>query len=182
MNTSSPDKPAFRSKSLLGILSFLRPYWIGTTLTIGLLLFNIALEMLLPRIWGSAINQLRYHVATKQPFDPWGPAELFLAIAFERACVGFCLGRMRNRLVQGVLKDIRAAYFDAVQGLSFAYHDKTNTGELISRGTADISRLQEFIFACVFLGIDISIAMTVTIILITSPGWPRFAPSGPRSA
>ena len=167
MKTPSPETPVFRSKSLLGILSFLKPYWIGTTLAIGLLLFNIALEMFLPRIWGQAINQMRYHVATKTPFDPWGPAELFLAVAFERACVGFCLGRIRNRLVQGTLKDIRAAYFDAVQGLSFAYHDKTNTGELISRGTADISRLQEFIFACLFLGIDISIAMIMTVILIT---------------
>ena len=67
------------------------------------------------------------------------------------------MGRVRNRLVQATLKDIRAAYFDAVQRLSFAYHDKTNTGELISRGTADIARLQDFLFACLFLGIDISV-------------------------
>ncbi len=60
MNTPSPDIPAFRSKNLLGILSFLKPYWIGATLAVTLLLFNIALEMFLPRIWGSAINQLRY--------------------------------------------------------------------------------------------------------------------------
>ena len=163
--------PAFRSKNLLGILSFLKPYWIGATLAITLLLFNISLEMFLPRIWGSAINQLRDqlrdHVATNPPFNPWGLAALFLAVAFERSCVGFCLGRIRNRLVQSTLKDLRAAYFDAVQGLSFAYHDKTNTGELISRGTADISRLQEFLFACLFLGIDISIAMVMSIILIT---------------
>ena len=69
-------------------------------------------------------------------------------------------------MVQGTLKDLRAAYFDAVQRLSFAYHDKTNTGELISRGTADISRLQEFLFACLFLGIDITVAMITTVILI----------------
>ena len=156
-----------RSKSLLGILAFLKPYWVGTTLAITLLLFNIALELFLPRISGSAINQLRYAIATNTPYEPWGLAELFLAVAFERSCVAFCLGRIRNRLVQGTLKDIRAAYFDAVQGLSFTYHDKTNTGELISRGTADISRLQEFIFACLFLGIDISIAMIMTVVLIT---------------
>jgi len=167
MNTRSPDKPGFRSKNLLGVLSFLKPYWIGATLAVTLLLFNISLEMFLPRIWGSAINQLRYSVATNHPFNPWGPAALFLAVAFERSCVGFCLGRIRNRLVQSTLKDLRAAYFDAVQGLSFAYHDKTNTGELISRGTADISRLQEFLFACLFLGIDISIAMVMSLVLIT---------------
>ena len=167
MNTPSPDKPALRSKSLVGILSFLKPYWIGATLAVALLLFNISLEMFLPRIWGQAINWLKYSLATGKPYDPWGLAVLFLAVAFERACVGFCLGRIRNRLVQGTLKDIRAAYFDAVQGLSFAYHDKTNTGELITRGTADISRLQEFLFACLFLGIDITIAMVKSLVLIT---------------
>jgi len=167
MKTPSPDTPAFRSKNLLGILSFMKPYWVGATLAIGLLLFNISLEMFLPRIWGQAINWLKYSIATGTPYEPWGLAVLFLAVAFERSCVGFCLGRIRNRLVQATLKDLRAAYFDAVQGLSFAYHDKTNTGELISRGTADISRLQEFLFACLFLGIDITIAMVMSIILIS---------------
>jgi ATP-binding cassette subfamily B protein len=90
-----------------------------------------------------------------------------VSLALLRSIVGFTLGRVRNRVVQSTLKDLRAAYFDAVQRLSFAYHDKTNTGELISRGTADISRLQEFLFACLFLGIDITVAMSVTVVLIT---------------
>jgi ABC-type multidrug transport system fused ATPase/permease subunit len=168
MNTSpSPEKQAFRSKNLLGILSFLKPYWVGATFIILLLLFNISLEMFLPQIIGATINQIRHAIATGQPFDPTKDAALYLAVAFEGSCVGFCLGRMRNRLIQGTLKDIRAAYFDAVQRLSFAYHDQTNTGELISRGTADITRLQDFIFACVFLGIDISIAMIMSTVLIT---------------
>jgi ATP-binding cassette subfamily B protein len=184
MKTPSPDMPAFRSRNLLGVLSFLGRYWIGTSFAIGLLLFNIGLEMALPRVSGTAINWLGsatnnggvYHppndwlgtTLAKVGLDsPWGLALLFLGLAFVRSCVGFVLGRLRNRLVQNTLKDIRAAYFDAVQGLSFAYHDKTNTGELISRGTADISRLQEFFFACLFLGVDISVAMVMTVILIT---------------
>ncbi len=64
------------------------------------------------------------------------------------------------------MRDLRAAYFDAVQRLSFAYHDRTNTGELISRGISDIARLQEFLFACLFLGIDIVFAMLTTVLLI----------------
>jgi ABC-type multidrug transport system fused ATPase/permease subunit len=166
MQTSSPETSKFRPKNLLGVLSFLKRYSIGTSIAIGLLLFNIGLEMTLPRISGTAINRLRGAMAAHTHFDPWHFAELFLGLAFVRACVGFGLGRLRKRLVQGTLKDIRAAYFDAVQRLSFTYHDKTNTGELISRGTADISRLQDFLFACLFLGIDITFAMITTVILI----------------
>jgi len=167
MKTSSPEIPAFRPKNLLGVLSFLKRYSVGTSIAIGLLLFNIGLEMTLPRISGTAINRLKDSIAAGTPYHPWDLAALFLGFAFVRACVGFGLGRLRNRLVQGTLKDIRAAYFDAVQRLSFAYHDKTNTGELISRGTADIARLQDFLFACLFLGIDITVAMVTTVILIT---------------
>jgi ATP-binding cassette subfamily B protein len=168
MNVASPEMPAFRPQNLLGVLSFLRRYSAGTSVAIGLLLFNIGLEMALPRISGSAINQLSDAMKTGARYYPWHFAELFLGLAFVRGCVGFGLGRLRNRLVQGTLKDIRAAYFDAVQRLSFAYHDKTNTGELISRGTADITRLQDFLFACLFLGVDITVAMITTVILIAA--------------
>jgi ATP-binding cassette subfamily B protein len=158
--------PAFRPRNLLGVLSFLKRYSGSVALAVGLLLFNIGLEMTLPRISGTAINQLRAAVAAGVEYRPWRLAGLFVGLALLRSIVGFGLGRIRNRVVQGTLKDIRAAYFDAVQRLSFAYYDKTNTGELISRGTADISRLQDFLFACLFLGIDITVAMSVTIVLI----------------
>jgi ATP-binding cassette subfamily B protein len=162
----SPGTPAFRSQNLLGILSFLKRYAAGTSCAVSLLLFNIGLEMVLPRISREAINELGLALKTHTLFLPWRLAELFVAVALVRAIAGLFLGRLRNRLIQAVLKDLRAAYFDAVQRLSFAYHDKSNTGELISRGTADIARLQEFLFACLFLGIDISVAMVVTVVLI----------------
>jgi ABC-type multidrug transport system fused ATPase/permease subunit len=167
MKAASPEMPAFRPRNLLGVLSFLKRYAWSVALAIGMLLFNIGLEMTLPRISGIAINRLGHAVATGTPYRPWDLAELFIGLALLRSAVGFILGRIRNRVVQSTLKDLRAAYFDAVQRLSFAYHDKTNTGELISRGTADISRLQEFLFACLFLGIDITVAMVTTVILIT---------------
>lgn len=159
--------PAFRPRNLLGVLSFLKRYAWNVALAIGMLLFNIGLEMTLPRISGIAINQLGHAVVAGTPYRPWDLAEIFIGLALLRSVVGFILGRIRNRVVQSTLKDLRGAYFDAVQRLSFAYHDKTNTGELISRGTADISRLQEFLFACLFLGIDITVAMVTTVILIT---------------
>jgi ATP-binding cassette subfamily B protein len=167
MNKSSSELPAFRSRNLLGILSFLGKYRGGTALATSLLHVNIGLEMALPRVSGTAINQLKAAMVAGVVYNPWKMAGLFVGLALARAVLGFGLGRLRNRLVQGTLRDIRSAYFDAVQRLSFAFHDKTNTGELISRGTSDINRLQEFLFACLFLGIDITAAMVVTLILIT---------------
>jgi ATP-binding cassette subfamily B protein len=171
MSAISAKPAAFRARNLLGVLAFLMRYRFSAALAMGLLMCNIALEMALPQVSGAALNGLQKALAHRVPFDPWWFARLFLALAVGRACVGLAVGRVRNRLVQATLKDIRAAYFDAVQRLSFAYHDKTNTGELISRGTADISRLQEFLFACLFLGIDISFALLITMVMITLTSW-----------
>src|SRR5205814_7913808 len=54
----------------------------------------------------------------------------------------------------------------SIQRLAFRYHDKSNTGELISRSTTDIWRLQDFFFACLFLSVDIAVSLLATIILI----------------
>ena len=167
MKASSSATPASRSQNLLGVLSFLARYPRSIALAIALLLFNIGLEMSLPRISGMAINRLKDALGQGLEFHPWDLAGLFVSVALVRSLVGLALGRIRNRVVQATLRDLRGAYFDAVQRLSFAFHDKTNTGELITRGTSDITRLQEFFFACLFLGIDISVAMIVTIGLIT---------------
>ena len=166
MKPHSPDTPKFRPRNLLGVLSFLKNYPVSTALAVGLLLVNICLEMTMPRISGTAINQLQGALAQNRFYNPWKLALLFVSLALLRSALGFVLGRVRNRLIQGTLRDIRAAFFDAVQNLSFSYHDRTNTGELISRGTGDIWRLQEFLFAGLFLGLDICVAMILTVVLI----------------
>jgi ABC-type multidrug transport system fused ATPase/permease subunit len=38
--------------------------------------------------------------------------------------------------------DIRNALYDRLQRLSFAYHDKTQTGQLMSRATADVEAIR----------------------------------------
>jgi ATP-binding cassette subfamily B protein len=166
MKVSPPARLASRSKNLLGVLTFLMRYRVSAAFVVGLLLVNIAIEMALPRVSAAAINAMDHAVRLKLPLNPWKFAALFCGLALARAIIGFGLGRLRNRTIQNTLQDIRAAYFDAVQRLSFAYHDKTNTGELITRGTADIMKLQDFLFACLFLGVDIAVAPVSSVIMI----------------
>ena len=40
--------------------------------------------------------------------------------------------------------DIRNAIYDQLQRLSFAYHDKTQTGQLMSRATVDVEAIRMF--------------------------------------
>jgi ABC-type multidrug transport system fused ATPase/permease subunit len=166
MTTPASDKAGFKPGNLLGILSFLRRYPGGVALAVGLLLINISIEMGLPQILGSAITDLKDHVEHGADFHAWDFAKLFLALALVRAGVGILLGPVRNRLVQRTLGDIRGAIYDAIQRLAFTYHDKTNSGELISRSTTDVWRLQDFFYACLFLSVDIGVSLVGTMCLI----------------
>lgn len=168
------ETPHFKPRNLLGVLAFLGKYPGRVALSVSMLLSVIAIEMVQPRMLGHAINALG-----GQGFQPWHFAAIFFALVVAKEVIRFLLGPVRNGLIHRTLNDIRAAIYDALQRLAFTYHDRTNTGELISRSTSDISRLQTFLFACLFLTIDILVclAATVTLIFLASPaiGWATVA-------
>ncbi|HXG47585.1 MAG TPA: ABC transporter ATP-binding protein [Methylomirabilota bacterium] len=159
-------QPKANARSLLGILAFLGKYPGRVMACLTLLLANIAIEMTLPQILGHAVTGLRAHQTTGAPYAVWPPTLLFLALVILRAGIGYVLGPIRNRTIQSTLADIRAAIYNALQRLDFGYHDKSNTGELISRCTTDVWRLQDFLFACLLLSVDIAVALTATTVLI----------------
>ena len=161
-----PTQTRVQSRNLLGVLAFLRAYPAPVVLSVSLLLVNIAVELSLPQILGSAITQLRWHIEWGAPLDLRAGVLLFVSLVLVRAGNGILLGPIRNRLIQRTLGDIRAAIYDSLQRLAFRYHDQSNTGELISRSTTDVLRLQDFLFACLFLIFDIAVALVLTVALI----------------
>jgi ABC-type multidrug transport system fused ATPase/permease subunit len=160
------DKPDKGFRSLVGMLAFLGKYPRRVVFCLSLLLINISIEMALPQIIGNAVTNLRWHLEWGAEFARNNYVGLFISLVLIRAGVGHLLGPTRNRLVQTTLNDIRNAIYDAMQRLSFSFHDQTSSGELISRSTTDIWRLQEFFFACLLMAVDITVSLLVTITLI----------------
>ena len=81
---------------------------------------------------GNTITGLRNHLASGNEFSLWPFALLYLGLISVRAAVGFILGPIRNRTIQGTLSDLRSAVYNALQRLAFTYHDRANSGELIT--------------------------------------------------
>ena len=171
MSASDEQPKRFQPRNLLGVLAFLRRYPGRVAACLGLLLINLSIEMSLPQILGNAISGLRNHLVQQEEFVLRPFVLLYLGLVCTRACVGFILGPIRSRTIQSTLGDIRAALYNALQRLAFTYHDQANSGELISRATTDIWRLQDFLFACLLLSVDISVALvaTTTLIFLVSP-------------
>lgn len=148
------------------MLSFLGQYRGRVAVCLLLLFVNLGIEMAQPQIVGSAITNLGWHLEWGAEFAAGPYVLLFVALALVRAGVGHLLGPIRNQVVHGALGDIRGAVYDAAQRLSFSYHDRTNSGELISRATTDVWRLQDFLFACLLMAVDTFVALVATLALV----------------
>lgn len=74
---------------------------------------------------------------------PW-VALGFIGLALVQGLFTFLSGRWAAAAAEGVTLRLRDYLYDHIQRLSFAYHDRTPTGELIQRATSDVEALRRF--------------------------------------
>ncbi len=72
-------------------------------------------------------------------------AGAIIAVALVRAVFSFYQGYLTAKISQGVAYDLRNALYEKIQKLSFSYHDRTQTGQLLTRVTSDVELAQQFL-------------------------------------
>jgi ATP-binding cassette, subfamily B, multidrug efflux pump len=70
---------------------------------------------------------------------------LILLFAVARGLFAFAQGYMGEKASQSVAFDMRNDLFARIQRLSFSYHDKNQTGQLMIRATDDVEKVRQFI-------------------------------------
>lgn len=68
----------------------------------------------------------------------------FILVASFEGAFTYLSGRLAAYTAEGVVRRLRNYLFDHIQRLSFAYHARTQTGELIQRSTSDVDALRRF--------------------------------------
>lgn len=68
----------------------------------------------------------------------------FVGLSLVEGAFTFTSGRLAARTAEGITRRLRNEMFDHLQRLTFAFHDKAHTGDLIQRVTSDISAIQRF--------------------------------------
>jgi len=68
----------------------------------------------------------------------------FVLLALFQGTFTFMGGRWAAMTSENVIRRLRDYIYDHIQRLSFAYHDKTPTGDLIQRSTSDVDTLRRF--------------------------------------
>jgi ATP-binding cassette subfamily B multidrug efflux pump len=87
---------------------------------------------------------------------------LILAFAVARGLFAFAQGYMSEKLSQSVAFDVRNELYARIQRLSFSYHDRNQTGQLMIRATDDVEKLR------MFIGQGLLMTLQALVILITS--------------
>ncbi|HMM43807.1 MAG TPA: ABC transporter ATP-binding protein [Thermomicrobiales bacterium] len=67
-----------------------------------------------------------------------------VGLALVRGLTSFLQGYLSERASQGVAYDLRDALFARIERLSFAYFDRVEVGQLISRITNDVEQIRQF--------------------------------------
>jgi ATP-binding cassette subfamily B protein len=84
-------------------------------------------------------------IAAKAPtIILWG-AVAMVGVALFRALFSFLQGFLAAKASQSVAYDLRNALYEQIQKLSFGYHDRAQTGQLLTRATSDVDRVQMFV-------------------------------------
>ncbi len=128
-------------RPLLRALGCLRKYWLVTLGAYVSLLIATAANLVTPRLIQIVID--RGIAGRNLPLIIWMSLGL-VGLALGRALFSFLQGYLSERASQGVAYDLRNALYAKIQSLSFSYHDRAQTGQLLTRATNDVELIRMF--------------------------------------
>ncbi|MFN2199789.1 MAG: ABC transporter ATP-binding protein [Caldilineaceae bacterium] len=158
MASEPPKQTSNDRQILLRCFSYLKPYWPQAAGAYLALLCTIGIALVTPQfirwIIDSGINN---HDPRLLVLSVLG----LLAITFVRGVFTFVQGRLSEVASQGVAYDIRNAIHTRLTELSFGYHDRTETGQLLSRSVQDVERIR-FLTGRATLGVAGAIVLIIS--------------------
>jgi ATP-binding cassette subfamily B multidrug efflux pump len=114
---------------------------------------------------GTTLNQLRLDAnGAEQAIIAAAIAIVIFAVA--RGFFAFVQGYMAERLSQSIAFDFRNELFAKIQRLSFSYHDRNQTGQLMIRATDDVEKVRLFIGQGLMMALQALVLLTGTLIIL----------------
>jgi ATP-binding cassette subfamily B multidrug efflux pump len=150
------------------LATFLRPYWRWVVLAPLLMLLEVAMDLMQPRmiqrIVDEGIAQLNMPLVVQTGL-------LMIGLALIGAVGGMSNGVFAVKTVQGFGADLREALFRKVQALSFGNLDDLETGQLITRLTNDVTQVQEavHILLRILIRAPLLLVGSLVMAIVTSP-------------
>jgi ABC-type multidrug transport system fused ATPase/permease subunit len=147
-------------KSLLRVLSYLKPYRKGVALTLFLAISTTFLDLVPPWLIKVIIDSL---VEGKESLWVYGPIIGLACIYLARNVTNHKRILINNQVEQNVVFDLRSEVYRALQNLSLSYFESRSTGELMSRANDDVNYVERIFID----GVEQVVTATLTLIGIS---------------
>ncbi|KKC33054.1 ABC transporter ATP-binding protein [Devosia psychrophila] len=156
------------------LYSLRHPWQAG--LAIGATVVASVLQLLIPRLLGHAVDQAQGILSTgsegAQQALFWSAMTL-LGVSVARGFFTLVQNYYSESVGHHVGYELRLAFYDKVQRLSYSYHDKVHTGDLITIGLLDLDGLRMFfstgfvrtILLSVLIGVGAFMLLTTDVLL-----------------
>ena len=76
-----------------------------------------------------------------------------------------------DSLSQMVAYDIRNGVYDKLQHLSFAFHDREHTGDLMSKVTADVEAVRRFVLMGLVRSVEVGMTVLAIVFILSLSDW-----------
>ncbi|MCW2670534.1 MAG: transporter [Frankiales bacterium] len=151
-------------RSLLRILGYLRPYRGPMALMTAAAVLATAASLFVPIVTEHVVDGPVTH------HDRGGLVSLgllALALGVAEAALVFVRRWTQAYLALGMETAVRDDLYQHLQRLPVSFHDKWQSGQLLSRATSDLSQIRRFLsFGLVFLFVNIATFITVVVLLV----------------
>jgi ATP-binding cassette subfamily B protein len=142
-------RPSTRFPVIFRLVARLRRSWPVMVLAYGCLLGSVAFTVVVPRLVqlvidrgiGISVDGTAHGNVTKLSLY----ASLIVIAAVVRGMFAYGQSYLAEVLSQRVAYDLRNDLYDHIQRLSFSFHDRSQTGQIMSRATTDVEVSRQFL-------------------------------------
>ena len=146
-------------KTVLRITGFVQRYWFMLLLAFLCIIVGTGFSIIVPIMLGNGINTV---ISMGQRSAVIIAAVVIVVASAMRGFAGYGQRFFAEVVAQKATYNIRNALYARLQRLSFSFHDRNQTGQLMSRATVDVEAIRMF-FSMGLLGMAQIVFMTIGV-------------------
>ena len=172
-----PKTDEKQKETLIKVIHYIKPYGLFMALTIVMAVISVALTLYLPILTGEAVDVL----ARLEFGELFAILRKMGVVILLTALTQWLMNICNNRIVYGMIQDIRKKAFRRIEELPLKYLDAHSHGDIVSRVVADVDQFADGLligFTQLFTGVvtilgtfffmlSVNVAITIVVVVIT---------------
>lgn len=150
------------------MLSLLKPHWLLFAGALLSLILSTSANLVSPMVLRAVLDD---GISARA----WTPilmgTLLLVGLAIVRGVFGFTQSYWSEKVSQSFAFDLRNNLFEKIQTLSFAYHDRSQAGQLMTRLTSDVEQVRSFVASALLQFISAVILLVGSVVALFSMNW-----------